>query len=350
MLAIRPTRQFLSVPRAALSAVLAGLIFIGATLAQDRSEDYFLVSESTGGDLDKSVHADGKGGSLDCCGPSWVFRGGALFMQRGTPDSSVLMFDTAAPANDINANEFNFDFEPGWEVSGIRDCGDRGWEIRFMSIDGWNATERLTAAAPTTVQINNNPVRAFGPGTTLVDAAYHSELLGGELNRRRRVNDCLTVFAGFRYFELDEHFHVDANSGLLPSTYDTLTANRLYGGQLGLEARLLSRDRWTLEGLAKVGVYYNDSAQTTALDTGAVVVSATDTSDRAAFSADVGLLATYCLTDNLSLRASYNVLFFDSVVLASDQIPATNFVTGAGIASGGDVFYHGALVGLEYRR
>jgi len=334
--------------RAALAALFCGLICMGEATADYDSEAYTFASELWDED---SADAGCQSGTCGCCGPTWVLRGGALFMQRGTPDSSVLMFDTAAPANNINANEFNFDFETGWEVSGIRDRGDRGWEIRFMSMDGWTATERLLAAAPAVVQINNTPP-SFLRGATIVTATYNSELLGGELNRRRRVNDWLTAFAGLRYMELDEHFHVDANAGALPSTYDTFTTNRLYGGQLGVEATLLCRDRLTLEGIGKAGVYYNDSGQRTAFATGPppVVFRAADTGERAAFSAEVGIAGSYCLTGNFSLRASYSLLYLDSVALAADQIPATNLILGRGITSGGDVFYHGAMVGLEYLR
>lgn len=315
-------------------------------VANDTALNAFSVGHENGS---KDSMTKGNSKADPCYGPEWMYRGGALFMQRGTPDSSVLLFDTAAPANNINANEFGFDFETGWEVSAIRDCGDRGWEIRYMSVDGWNATSNLTAGAPTLIQINNAPA-SFLPGTTTVNATYSSELLGGELNRRRRFNDCVTVFAGFRYIELDEHVHLDADTAVLPSTYDAFTANRLYGGQLGLEANLWCRNRLTVEGVGKVGVYYNDSGQFSALDTGAVVFSAGATSERAAFAAELGLAGSYCLTDNLSLRASYNLLFIDSVALATDQIPATNIIMGTGISSSGDVFYHGAMVGLEYRR
>ena len=62
------------------------------------------------------------------------------------------------------------------------------------------------------------------------------------------------------------------------------------------------------------------------------------------------MIGVYCLTERLSLRASYNVLWVDSVALASDQIAASNLVLGTGINPDGDVFYHGAMVGLEYRR
>ncbi|MGD9719626.1 MAG: hypothetical protein AB7O59_00225 [Pirellulales bacterium] len=47
------------------------------------------------------------------------------------------------------------------------------------------------------------------------------------------------------------------------------------------------------------------------------------------------------LTDNLALRAGYQLLWVSGVATASDQLPATSLDTS------GDVFLHGALVGAE---
>ena len=81
-----------------------------------------------------------------------------------------------------------------------------------------------------------------------------------------------------------------------------------------------------------------------------VVVSAAETADRAAFLGELAFTANYCLTDNLTARLGYDLMWIEVVALASDQVPATNFFTGAGIAPDGGAFYHGGFVGLEYRR
>jgi hypothetical protein len=124
----------------------------------------------------------------------------------------------------------------------------------------------------------------------------------------------------------------------------------LYGGQLGADATLWCGDRLTVEGLLKAGIFHNSAGQNTILDTGVVVVNAADDDDRTAFLGELAFTANYCLTDTLSLRAGYDLLWVETVALAADQIPATNFFTGGGIAADGGAFYHGAFVGLEYRR
>jgi hypothetical protein len=316
------------------------------SIVQLDSDGVHLGNELAGSDTADNISHDR---SCRCCGPQWTFEGDALFMQRARPGSSVLMFDTANPTNTLNANELSFDFEPGWEVSARRECDDVGLGIRFMSIAGWDAGSTLTVAAPPSLIQINNSLPLSMPGVTLLTASYSSDLLGFEFNRRRRANDWLTILAGFRYLELDERFHAEADAAVVASTYETVTTNRLYGGQLGAKANLWCRDRLTLEALGKVGVYHNDGSQFSRFDTGVVAATAADASERAAFVGELNVAGSYCLSDRLSLRVSYDLLWIESVVLATDQIPITNFALGNGITDGG-VFYHGATAGLEYRR
>lgn len=305
------------------------------------------VVDTFGSDSALGQHAD----DCDCCpGPLWTVAADAVFMQRSRPDSLVLMQDVFVPTRNLNADAFGFDFTTGWDVSLERETLCGGLEARFFSIDGWDSATMAVFDPASPVVINT--VMPFVPtGLMTVDATYNSELLSAELNLRRELSDCVSLLGGFRYLELDEHFHADLDvAAIVPSTYDTFTRNRLYGGQIGADATLWSRNRLTVEGLVKVGIFHNSGGQNTVYDTGAVVVMATDTSDRAAFLGELAFAANYCLTDALSLRAGYDLLWLETVALASDQIPATNFATSSGISADGGAFYHGAFVGLEYRR
>jgi hypothetical protein len=282
-------------------------------------------------------------------GPTWTFGGDVVFMQRAQPDSLVLMHDTIAPARNLNANSFDFDFHTGWDVSLARENSGRGLEFRFLSVDGWDAATTAIAGGATTVRINN-AVPFDVPGVTAVNAVYNSELLSAEFNLRRPVTGCCTLLVGFRYFELDEDLHADLVDAGPPSTYDTFTRNRMYGAQVGAEATLWSRNRLTLDGIGKVGIYHDSGRQDTTLDSGIATFTASDTSDRAAFAGELAVTGAYHLTDCLSLRANYSLLWLETVTLASDQIPATNFFTGGGIDGAGGAFYHGLLIGLVYQR
>ncbi len=281
--------------------------------------------------------------------PTWTATANAAFLHRSRPDSLVLMEDAAAPARNLNAYDLDLGFHTGWDVSLVRENSGQGMEFRFLSVDGWDAATTAIVGPPSLVRINN-AVPITLPGITAVNATHSSELLSAEFNLRRQVSDCWTLLAGFRHFELDEHFHANLDAALVASTYDTFTRNRLYGAQLGTEAALLSRDRLSLDGFAKIGFYYDSGYQNTTLNTGIATLTAADASDRAAFMGELAVTGNYRLTDCLSLEATYSLLWLETVVLATDQVPTTNYFTGAGIDGAGGAFYHGFLVGLVLRR
>lgn len=62
---------------------------------------------------------------------------------------------------------------------------------------------------------------------------------------------------------------------------------------------------------------------------------------------EIGLFGVYQLTDAIAIRAGYQLMWLDGVALASEQVQTTNFATGTDVQ--GDVFFHGALIGVEAR-
>jgi hypothetical protein len=100
--------------------------------------------------------------------------------------------------------------------------------------------------------------------------------------------------------------------------------------------------------VVKSGIYHNSGGQFSSLNAWAVTTTANQTDDRAAFLGELGFTGSHRLTDGLAMQAGYSLIWIESVVLASDQIPATNFVDRNGVDSGGGVFYHGATVGLTF--
>jgi hypothetical protein len=84
------------------------------------------------------------------------------------------------------------------------------------------------------------------------------------------------------------------------------------------------------------------------LNTSVVTLPASGNTDKAAFLGEASLAGSYALTCNLSVRGGYQLLWASGVALASDQVPVTDFIFGTGIDASGDVFYHGAFIGLEF--
>lgn len=280
--------------------------------------------------------------------PGWRFSGGTLVLDRSTPDSIVLMQDTTDPTRDMNADDFNFDWRTGWEAGVARDfgCGHQV-ETRFLSIDSWNApafaATNSTLANP--LQINSSPVTT-APNVQTVNARYGSELQSLEFNYRYTSASWLTALAGFRYIELHEHLHADMDATPQFFTYDINTQNRMYGFQAGLEGTMWSHNRWSLDSTVKAGLFHNSSRHQSVLDT-TFVQTADDSADRLGFVGELGLNIGYQLTDAIAIRGGYDLLWLETVTLASDQTPATDFFVQNGIASDGGVLYHGATFRLE---
>ncbi len=280
----------------------------------------------------------------------WSARPGAVILERDRPNSLVLMQATADPTRNLNADDFNFGFHGGLDMSILRHFdGDRAAEVRYVGVDGWSsATTAITNTTLLMPLIINTQVPVTAPNVQRINATYGSDLESIEANWRRPLGDSWTLLAGFRYVELDEQLRANLVTPVPTFTYDITTQNRMYGFQAGAEAFLYQRGCFSLEGNFKAGIYHNSGAHTSVLNTTRVSVVAGQRSNRPAFLGELGLTGVFDLTDRLSLRGGYNLMWIESVALASDQIPATNFTTFTGIDSSGGVFYHGAIVSLEW--
>lgn len=284
------------------------------------------------------------------CAPRWQIGGGVLLLERSTPDSLVLMRDTTDPTRNLNADDFDFDWEAGWELSLARRLSNNNrLEARVMSVDSWNApavaTTNSTLLNP--LRINTNPPTT-APEVQTIDASYGSDLQGLEVNYI--LDDrCWNWLVGFRYIELDEQLQANLNALTQVHTYDVGTRNRMYGIQAGGSLAIWSCENWSIDGVLKAGVFYNSQGHSSVLRTSAAAQTAVDAADRTAFAGELCFAATYDVTDRLALRFGYEMLWLETVALASDQIPGTDLFTETGIVADGGVFYHGAFVGLEHR-
>jgi len=92
--------------------------------------------------------------------------------------------------------------------------------VRTMSVQDWHAEESEAFVAPNLLQIDTAPAN-FLTNVTRVNSQYDSEIMSFELNQKWKCNR-FTFLAGFRYLELDETFHFDADAGFVLSTYDTV--------------------------------------------------------------------------------------------------------------------------------
>ncbi len=284
----------------------------------------------------------------ECCRPVWTVAAEALFLQRSSLD------DDETP---VGPNwGIVFDTDAGWRLTARRRlrCG-MDLDFSYMSLDTLGMSPPLgPPGLPYTIEVR--VPRVLPDGTVVWESrlmtvtspfrqTYSSDLDSAEINLRRPVGCYRHVSVGFRWLGLDESLtERDANS----VHYDGIgTENDLYGFQLGTDALLLSCCEGRLEcrGGLKAGIYYNRTAQRITAPYSFAAGSDSDT----AFCGELTVTGAYRLTDCLAVRAGYQLLWLSGVALASEQ-PPIDVPSQFPVDADGDLFYHGALVGLEYRR
>jgi hypothetical protein len=107
--------------------------------------------------------------------------------------------------------------------------------------------------------------------------------------------------------------------------------------------------------VAKAGVYYNHQAgQVTAYVTDrASPTSVGDADDTVAFVGETGVMASYAITNWLSLRLGYTFFWLGGVATPADQLANTTVDPGltpdAKVSPYGSVFLQGVQTGVEAR-
>ena len=194
-----------------------------------------------------------------------------------------------------------------------------------------------------------------------VSASYHSALHNVELNAWRPVGNWGQLLIGFRYLDLSENGLNLYNTVIVapsnPSVSRIDANNHLSGFQVGFDSVPWSRNRLSLEGCVKAGIYDNHATNSVFItQDGPFVYTSSAKTDHAAFVGSLALTARYAITANLSARAGYQLLWIDGVALAPDQIAVSAPETGFGtdsihsmMSTSGSPFYHGAFVGLEFQ-
>jgi hypothetical protein len=175
-----------------------------------------------------------------------------------------------------------------------------------------------------------------------------------ELNARRHVSEWLQILAGFRHVQLNEQgvtILQDIGPGLNLATIGNGASNHLWGFQLGVDGVLWTRNRLSVESVCKAGIFGNSAQNQVSITQSAFPgtgFTSSDETGHTAFVGEVGLTGVYRLTDCLSVRSAYQLMWLEGVAVASDQIAVSDPLLGnATVDTGGSLFYHGAFIGLQ---
>jgi hypothetical protein len=287
-------------------------------------------------------------GGCGCCPPRWTFSADSLLLWRSSPDDQVLYRTDFLQGGDValNAADLDFDMAAGPRLTAMHHGNCWDVEFSYFQVDGFDAHTELAGNVFMVTDVE-------GAFFTVVDPVvdYSSRLYSGELNFRRRCSPWLSILGGYRMVELNERYSTVGTGANTPVDvlFTNQTFNHLYGFQVGADAVLLDRGRLRIDGLAKWGLYYNDASQSSRrADVGFLDESLAAEESHTSYLGEIAVTGVWQVTRRLALRAGYELLWLGGVATATDQIDFTSFGTEeAAVDTSGDVFYHGATVGME---
>lgn len=257
-------------------------------------------------------------------------------------------------------------------------------EFEFLGQFNWNDSAQVVSPGDLLYSVfsdyGNDPPPQAGPpivrgGYTDTDSAewaridYSSNFDTLDLIYRKRYTlpNCRfqgSWLAGVRYFKLDEQFmlrtlvnYPDPNGGLNPITgsldYYVGTSNSMTGAEIG-------GDFWTtlvpgvrLGGAAKLGLMGNRATSYTVITADSLgnPVIESVSSEGVAFVGEAQLNMLYKVNQYWTIKSGYEMLFVDGVALAPENFNSQAPFSGprnTAINNNGNLFLHGASLGLEY--
>jgi len=287
----------------------------------------------------------------------------------------------------LNSTDLHQGFSPGFRLGVTYHSGSTyNFELSFFRVSGWDSTRSIGPDNPLNWQVMRAPgffqTQDFSYQSMKWD--YSTELYNAELNVRYNLSKRVTVLGGFRWLHLSENLQgtipphdrnlpiwkLDPNlnllevarleklniapaAGVFPPFWNTCARNNLYGLQIGADGKLFARGGFSIEGLIKVGWYWNHASASTGVSLEKVVHPTIAKTDHAAFVGEAGLQCKYQFPVGLALKVGYQAFWLNGVALAPGQIqktyetgPASMTVHGVNCNSG--VLFHGVNAGLEY--
>lgn len=292
---------------------------------------------------------------------------------------------TVPGAEAFNSDQFRQGFSAGPKLS-LTYHDDSGYavELSYFNIFDQTATKAVGPGNPTDWLVMKAPGAFWQtqdfPNQAMVWKATTS-LYSAEANVRRDLSGRATILVGLRWLQLNDGlegtlapadlavptwkqncpsanlFQVLActppggQTQNYPPFWTTSVTNNLYGVQVGVDGKILELGRFSLDGTLKIGLFDNDTRQSTEVSLQKQVYPSSAATNHATFASEAGLQAKCQLTKGLALKAGYQALWLDGVALAPGQIQetlTTTSVRALGVNRKSNVLFQGATFGLEY--
>jgi len=337
-----------------------------------------------------------EGNPADQRGPHYFdIRAEAVYLHRDVTFEKAIEMTSLNVGNTVvlNTNQLDLDDQTGFRLIGRYDiCPLAVVEFGYTGIFGWSDSASYTdptnnlyslfsRPAPETGLFGTSPLGVNLPGgpnpeserATKHTISLDSDLQTAELSYRRywlgyvpRVSG--TLLAGFRYTRLTDEFQFrtqgseplanNPNGPLAALRYNEDCENNLAGAQIGGDIWVSMFQGLRIGSEAKAGIYNNHYSLTNQITTtppGTTPPSLFEEfrGDHVAFIGEGSVDVVADILPSISLRAGYEVLFLNSLVLAGDNFNQTSPYGNQGtrvpfVDNDGQMFYHGAHAGLEY--
>lgn len=302
-------------------------------------------------------------------GICWVGRTDALILWRDAPPARPLVDLGLSGVPVLNANGMDSEAAAGprFSLFRVNQCNGTAWETTYLRAANWRSLRPLSvqsdgyALAPPGIYGNDNTYN-FDTGV----ANLGSSLQSLEFNRHWSKGQNLRFLAGFRWVEWNESFSLsDTFTGppAINDFYNTNCINSLYGGQIGLDAWLLSLPWMRIDSVIKAGAYYNNAVQSSLYQadvTGELLsqgVTINESPVSCAFVGEIGFTGVVPITSCLDFRFGYFGLWLSGIAQPTQQLssqvltqPAGGVEPAAGtINANGSTLVQGVSLGLEGR-
>jgi hypothetical protein len=269
-----------------------------------------------------------------------------VILDRSKPEDDVIARPLGGLITISAGGDFDFGWSGGVDVYVARQTpGWLGIEVRHFNVDfdsryGYGDTGDLEIGHTTVTNLFD------------VGSRYSSQLYSTEVNVRVPASQRVTWLAGFRWIELQERLNYDIDLlSLVNNDFRWTTDNHLYGGQLGFDLELWDlRSPLSINTAMKAGVYGNHANNNFGYHVNNFsILRGGDDAGAVAFAGDIAVNLSYAVTRHVALMGGYQLLWINGAALASDQAATTIDQLDIDVINiSGDVFYHGAITGLEF--
>jgi len=328
-------------------------------------------------------HACAICGGGSCQPPRWYLEQGVRLLVRNRPDQliattfiPVTVQQQTIFSGVMNNRDFDFDTAAGYTITLGRHLGrdtenrDHFIESTYWGFNTWRESNQFTATARLQQEISVGRIIEFGnlfsgfPAEVggfnradvhniFYDSDIHNFEFGARISPRGRPDrlvlypngkwrrECqpgcyLSYLFGFRHVSITEKFLFSAQGEILdndvPGTvsgqYHVRTDNELIGFQIGADVTWRSC-KWSFGVQGKVGPYVNFADQISDIRTDADVdpfattplnLHFADREDALSMVGEVSFVGQYRLRPNLTLRASYDLMWVAGLALAPEQL------------------------------